>query len=111
MRYDYKLCPQSEDTVKRAAQHKRQCYNRNNTLKTKYENQCKAADNAEETSNRLHSNPQTKAKDLTQAARKMESSRSSANHADQQYQESVRNLEDARQLWEREMEVLCKVSV
>lgn len=101
--------PQSEDTVKRAAQHKRTCYNRNNTLKSKYDSHCKAADNAEETHNRLHSNPQTKPKDLTQAARKMDTTRLAANTADTQYQESIRSLEDARQLWEREMEVLCKV--
>ncbi len=45
----------------------------------------------------------------TQAARRMETSRQSANNADTTYQESVRNLEESRQLWEREMEILCKV--
>lgn len=39
----------------------------------------------------------------------MEGSRSAANNADVTYQESVKNLEEARQLWEREMELLCKV--
>ncbi len=45
----------------------------------------------------------------TQAARRMETSRQAANNADTTYQESVRNLEESRQLWEREMEILCKV--
>ncbi len=39
----------------------------------------------------------------------METSRQAANNADTTYQESVRNLEESRQLWEREMEILCKV--
>ena len=32
-----------------------------------------------------------------------------ANNADLTYQESVRMLEEARVLWEREMELLCRV--
>jgi hypothetical protein len=39
----------------------------------------------------------------------MEVTKQSASNADLTYQESVRNLEEARHLWEREMEVLCKV--
>ena len=39
----------------------------------------------------------------------MEGSRSAANNADTAYQEMVKNLEEARQLWDREMELLCKV--
>lgn len=39
----------------------------------------------------------------------MEGSRSATNNADMAYQEMVKNLEEARQLWEREMELLCKV--
>ena len=45
----------------------------------------------------------------TQAARRIETTRLSANNADTNYQESIRNLEEARQLWEREMEILCRV--
>lgn len=100
---------QSEDTVKRAAAHKKNCFNKNNNLKSTYENKCREADKAEETNNRLTSNPQTKPKELTQAARKMEVTKQAASNADLTYQESVRNLEEARHLWEREMEVLCKV--
>ncbi|XP_064387838.1 proline-serine-threonine phosphatase-interacting protein 1-like [Halichondria panicea] len=98
----------SEDTVKRAAQHKKKCYDKNNTLKNTYDSRCKEADKMEENSNKLHANPQTKPNTLTQAARRMETSRQSANNADTTYQESVRNLEESRQLWEREMEILCK---
>lgn len=98
----------SEDTVKRAAAHKKNCFNKNNNLRSTYENKCREADKAEETNNRLTSNPQTKPKELTQAARKMEVTKQSASNADLTYQESVRNLEEARHLWEREMEVLCK---
>lgn len=39
----------------------------------------------------------------------MEGTRSATNNADMAYQEMVKNLEEARQLWEREMELLCKV--
>ena len=102
---------QSEDTVKRAASHKKSCYNKNNSLKQSYEGKCRDADKAEENNNRLNSNPQTKPKELTQAAKKMEVTKQSASTADTVYQESVRNLEEARHLWEREMEVLCKVRI
>lgn len=44
-----------------------------------------------------------------QSQKKMESTRNQANNADTTYQESVKNLEDARLLWEREMEILCRV--
>lgn len=100
---------QSEDTVKRAASHKKSCFNKNNNLKQSYENKCRDADKAEENNNRLNSNPQTKPKELTQAAKKMETTKHAAGTADTVYQESVRNLEEARHLWEREMEILCKV--
>lgn len=95
--------------MKRAAAHKKNCFNKNNNLKQSYENKCRDADKAEEHNNRLTSNPQTKPKELTQAARKMEATKQAASTADTIYQESVRNLEEARHLWEREMEVLCKV--
>ena len=39
----------------------------------------------------------------------MEGSRSASNNADMAYHEMVKNLEEARQLWDREMELLCKV--
>ncbi len=60
------ICAQSEDTVKRAAQHKKKCYDKNNQLKSTYENRCRDADKAEENNNKLHSNPQTNPKQLTQ---------------------------------------------
>jgi hypothetical protein len=69
----YVFCPlQSEDTVKRAAQYKKSSYNKSNSLKSTYESKCRDADRADENNNRLHSNPQAKAKDLTQSAKKME---------------------------------------
>ena len=39
----------------------------------------------------------------------MEKARAAAGDADLMYQQSIKNLEEARQLWEREMEILCKV--
>lgn len=98
----------SEDTVKRAARHKQGCYERCNRLHSHYEGKCRDADKAEDGFNRSHSTPTTKPKDLAQAQRKMDTSRTAANNADTAYQEAVRNLEDSRQLWEREMEILCK---
>jgi len=40
----------------------------------------------------------------------MEHSKSTSQTADQTYQDAVKNLEEARVLWEREMELLCNVS-
>ena len=37
----------------------------------------------------------------------MEVARSTANNTDIQYQEGVKTLEEARVLWEREMDFLC----
>ena len=56
---------QSEDTVKRAAQHKKVCFDKNNRLKATYDGKCRDADKAEELSNKSHSNPQAKPKELT----------------------------------------------
>ena len=70
--YSHMYHLQSEDTVKRAAQYKKTSYNKSNTLKATYENKCKDADRADENNSRLHSNPQAKAKELTQSAKKME---------------------------------------
>ena len=47
---------------------------------------------------------------LLQAQKKMEHSKSTSQTADQTYQDAVKNLEEARVLWEREMELLCNVS-
>ena len=63
---------QSEDTVKRAAHHKKTSYNKSNAMKSTYENKCRDADRADENNSRLHSNPQAKPKELTQSAKKME---------------------------------------
>lgn len=98
----------SEDTVKRAAQYKKSSYNKCNALKATYDNKCRDADRADENNSRLHSNPQAKAKELAQCAKKMEVTKQVANNADVTYQESVRVLEEARVLWEREMELLCR---
>lgn len=78
-------------------------------MRSQYENKCREADRAEEGLHKLETNPLTKTKDLTQAHKKMEVAKASSNHSDIQYQESVKNLEEARVLWEREMEYLCQV--
>ena len=58
--------------MKRAAQHKKSSYNKSNALKATYDGKCRDADRADENNSRLHSNPQAKAKELTQSAKKME---------------------------------------
>ena len=78
-------------------------------MRAQYENKCKEADKAEESLHRLETNPLTKTKDLTQAHRKMEGAKAAANNSDLQYQECVKTLEEARVLWDREMEFLCQV--
>ena len=78
-------------------------------MRAQYDNKCKEADKAEESLHRLETNPLTKTKDLTQAHRKMEGAKAAANNSDLQYQECVKTLEEARVLWDREMEFLCQV--
>lgn len=97
-----------EDTVKKAAQHKKNCYEKNNKSRANYESKCKEADRTEEQYNRLQANRQTKPKDLIQTQKKLEGAKQAASSADTAYLESVKALEESRQLWEREMEVLCQ---
>ena len=58
--------------MKRAAQHKKTCFNKCNSLKSTYDNKCRDADKADENHSRQHSNPQAKTKDLAGAAKKLE---------------------------------------
>ena len=58
--------------MKRAAQYKKTSFNKSNALKSTYESRCRDADRADENNSRLHSNPQAKAKELAQSAKKME---------------------------------------
>ena len=37
----------------------------------------------------------------------MEGAKAASNNADVQYQEAVKTLEEARLLWDREMDILC----
>ena len=41
------------------------------------------------------------------AHKKAEVAKTACNNADVQYQEAVKTLEEARMLWEREMELMC----
>ena len=41
----------------------------------------------------------------------MEHTKATSQTADVTYQDAVKNLEEARILWEREMELLCNVSI
>lgn len=97
----------NEDAVKRAQNHKKACYDKNNRLRSNYENKCREADRSQDQLHKLETNPLTKPNQLTQAHKKMEVARSTANNTDVQYQEGVKTLEEARVLWEREMDFLC----
>ena len=46
-----------------------------------------------------------------QSQKQSEKARAAAKNADQLYLESVKNLEESRALWDREMELLCRVCV
>ena len=41
--------------------------------------------------------------------KRLEGAKLAASTADTSYQDTVKALEESRQLWEREMEVLCQV--
>lgn len=97
-----------EDTVKKAAQHKKNCFEKNNRSRASYESKCKEADKAEEQANRVQTNRATKPKDLLSIQKRLEVAKLAASSADTGYQETVKALEESHQLWEREMEVLCQ---
>ena len=46
---------------------------------------------------------------VVQGQKNAEKARTQSKNADQTYLETVKNLEEARALWEREMELLCRV--
>eukprot|EP00731_Ephydatia_muelleri_P016968 Em0010g66a len=73
-----------------------------------YESKCKEADKAEEQCSRAQANRATKPKDLLSMQKRLEGAKLAASSADTNYQETVKALEESRQLWEREMEVLCQ---
>jgi proline-serine-threonine phosphatase interacting protein 1 len=98
----------SEDTVKRAAGHKRTCYQSTNRARATYETRCKEADKAEETFNKVQSPGTAKQQEIAKAQKNSEKARASSKNADQLYQESVKSLEESRALWEREMELICR---
>jgi proline-serine-threonine phosphatase interacting protein 1 len=97
----------TEDTVKRSQVHKKNCFDKNNRLRSTYEAKCKEYDKAQEQMHKLETNPLTKPKDMQNAHKKTETCKVNSNSADVQYQEAVKTLEDARVLWEREMDYLC----
>ncbi|XP_003388698.1 PREDICTED: proline-serine-threonine phosphatase-interacting protein 1-like [Amphimedon queenslandica] len=97
----------TEDTVKRSAVHKKNCYDKNNRLRSYYEGKCRESDKAQDQLRKLETNPLTKPKDHMQAHKKAEVAKTASNNADVQYQEAVKTLEEARMLWEREMELMC----
>ncbi|XP_065886288.1 proline-serine-threonine phosphatase-interacting protein 1-like [Dysidea avara] len=97
----------AEDTVRRASRHKKTCYDRTMSTKSSYESKCREADKTEESFHKIQNTPASRPPDIQKAQKKMEHSKSTSQTADQTYQDAVKNLEEARVLWEREMELLC----
>jgi proline-serine-threonine phosphatase interacting protein 1 len=97
-----------EDTVRKAHQYKKKCYDKNMTLKSSYEGKCRDLDRAKESHQRLKMNAQAKPNDIQKAEKKIVTCNSSMEQADQAYMDAVKALEDARVTWEKEMESMCQ---
>ncbi|XP_065187804.1 proline-serine-threonine phosphatase-interacting protein 1-like [Sycon ciliatum] len=96
----------AEETVKRAQGFKKSSYQSETKAKQEYHSKCRAADKAEEVASKSGHLQPKKIEELKMKAKK---ARQASELADQSYQEAVKNLDEARLLWEREMEVACKV--
>ncbi|KAL9985653.1 hypothetical protein ACROYT_G008079 [Oculina patagonica] len=93
-----------EEAVKRAQRNKRTCFDTTFKNKKNYEQRCHDVDIAEEALKRSVS---LASKDEEKLRTKLGRAKTAVEQADSAYQNSVRSLDDARVLWEKEMEQCC----
>eukprot|EP01147_Barroeca_monosierra_P011305 gene11305-3342_t len=93
-----------EDTLKRSQKDKAKRYADNEKAKKFYESKCREAERAEEESNKSASLPQ---KDIDKLKTKARKAKTAAASADSAYHDAVRLLDQARIMWEKEMETCC----
>lgn len=93
-----------EESVKRAQRNKKNCFDTTLRLKRTYEQKCHDVGMAEEALKRSVS---LASKDEEKLRTKLGRAKTAVEQADTAYQNSVRSLEDARVMWEKEMEQCC----
>ncbi|XP_068711462.1 proline-serine-threonine phosphatase-interacting protein 2-like [Montipora foliosa] len=93
-----------EESVKKAQRNKKSCFDNNERNKTTYEQKCREADAAEDA---LRRSVSLASKDEDKLRAKHGRAKTAVEQADTAYQNSVRVLEDAQVVWEKEMEQCC----
>ncbi|XP_068743904.1 proline-serine-threonine phosphatase-interacting protein 1-like [Montipora capricornis] len=93
-----------EESMKRAQRNKKSCFDNNARNKRTYEQKCREADIAEDA---LRRSVSLVSKDEDKLRTKHGRAKTAVEQADTAYQNSVRVLEDARVVWEKEMEQCC----
>lgn len=95
-----------EESVKRAQRNKKNCFDLTSRLKKTYEQKCHDVGLAEEA---LQRSVSLASKDEEKLRVKLGRAKTAVEQADTAYQNSVRSLEDARVMWEKEMEQCCNL--
>lgn len=93
-----------EESVKRAQRNKKNSYDSNVRNKRTYEQKCREAEAADEA---LKKSVSLVSKDEEKLRTKLGKAKTAVEQADTAYQNSVRMLEDARVVWEKEMDQCC----
>ncbi|XP_065841924.1 proline-serine-threonine phosphatase-interacting protein 1-like isoform X2 [Oscarella lobularis] len=95
----------SEDTVKKSQSYKKTSYDKQTRSKKSYEKSCRDSDHADEVYQKMLN--LQKQKQIDDSQKKAESAKQNCQKCDTQYQDSVKTLDEARVMWEREMEICC----
>lgn len=95
-----------EESVKRSQRNKKNFFDSSFKLKRNYEQRCREVDAADEAFKKSVS---LASKDEEKLRTRLGKAKTAVEQADSAYQNSVRLLEDARLLWEKEMEQCCEV--
>eukprot|EP00050_Salpingoeca_kvevrii_P014913 m.41624 g.41624 ORF g.41624 m.41624 type:complete len:448 (+) comp6051_c0_seq3:1224-2567(+) len=94
----------TEETVKKAQKYKLSTYDKTMKARKSYEQKCRESDKLQDDLSRGSLLP---AKELDKLKARARKAKAAAETADALYQDAVKQLEDARILWEREMERCC----
>eukprot|EP00118_Oscarella_pearsei_P002997 m.12547 g.12547 ORF g.12547 m.12547 type:complete len:257 (+) comp24117_c0_seq4:55-825(+) len=97
----------SEDTVKKAQSYKKNSFDKQIKSKRTYEKSCKDSDHAGEVYQKVLS--LQKPKEMEASLKKSDAAKAHSEKCDSQYQDAVKSLDEARIMWEREMEICCNV--
>lgn len=95
-----------EETVKRSQRNKKSCFDTTLKNKRNYEQKCRDVDAVEDA---LKKSVSLVSKDEEKLRTRLGKAKTAVEQADTAYQNSVRALEEARVVWEKEMEQCCDI--